>query len=78
MDEKKDAGRLEVKLASEEVKERPVSLSMILGASIFTTTHLFLERLYRVTVSKTLLIISAPARVSANGLIRLEGRGLFK
>lgn len=40
MDEKKEAGRLEVKLASEEVKERPVSLSMVLGASTSTTIHL--------------------------------------
>lgn len=40
MEEKKDAGRLEVRLASEEVKERPVSLSMVLGASTITTVHL--------------------------------------
>lgn len=62
MEEKKDAGRLEVRLASEEVKERPVSLSMVLGASTITTVHLLRMNAYiRSVVSKTLLIISAPA-----------------
>lgn len=38
LEEKKEAGRLEVKLASDEEKERPVSLSMTLDSS--TTAHL--------------------------------------